>query len=367
MVLVPWYVLARVPVVRTILAVGVKDGFAIMTSGLQCIYNEGRKEGRSSCDFLLIATHTERYYARRSCGAGLYRYCPQLVSWFIITCGEDPKLFHSIHGYVGNVHMGVKRGDPLSTLFFAVAIQAAKDEIDEDIMNLHPGSDTARAAAFADDGVVVGEALLSRFPHYAARIYELTGLHVEMSKSVLVVSGGAAPAVMAAASRLTRASSRHRRRSGPGRRHEGSVGSGAQSRAGPSAQPAQPTAAPVRQQRPPPRPRHDEGAGAALVPRQHRPLQRNMHGPQRWALQAASRAVADGAAPAADGYHSCRRVRSDDRRRHSLRRASWPHTWRHPGRQHHRRPGHVGPPGGGRHQRPTTMPSRPTSPCKHKP
>jgi hypothetical protein len=47
--------------------------------------------------------------------------------------------------------------DPLSTQFFAVAVQAALNEIDEDIMDLHPGSDTARAAAFADDGIVVGE------------------------------------------------------------------------------------------------------------------------------------------------------------------------------------------------------------------
>ena len=32
---------------------GVKDGCAIMTSGLQCIYNEGRG-GKKDCDFLLI-------------------------------------------------------------------------------------------------------------------------------------------------------------------------------------------------------------------------------------------------------------------------------------------------------------------------
>jgi hypothetical protein len=44
------------------------------------------------------------------------------------------------HGHVGSVCTGVKQGDPLSTLFFAVAIQAALDEIDEDIMSLHPGS-----------------------------------------------------------------------------------------------------------------------------------------------------------------------------------------------------------------------------------
>ncbi len=54
---------------------------------------------------------------------GLYQYCPQLVRWFIITYGEDTQLFHSIHGHVGRVCTGVKQGDPLSTLFFAVAIK----------------------------------------------------------------------------------------------------------------------------------------------------------------------------------------------------------------------------------------------------
>ncbi len=99
---------------------------------------------------------------------------------------------------------GVKQGDPLSTLFFTVAIQAARDEIDEDIMDLHPGSDTARAGAFADDGVVVWDALqlVGRFPHYAARIHALTNLHVQMSKNVLMVSGVATPAVMREAGRL---------------------------------------------------------------------------------------------------------------------------------------------------------------------
>ncbi len=115
------------------------------------------------------------------------------MRWFIIiTYGEDTQLFHSIHGLVGSVCTGVKQGDPLSMLFFAVAIQPALDEIDEDIMNLHPGSDTARAGAFADDGVVVGDALklLDRYSHPLRSLPESpTSTYVQMDKNVLEVSG----------------------------------------------------------------------------------------------------------------------------------------------------------------------------------
>ena len=96
-----------------------------MTSGLQCIYNEGRK-GTKDCDFLLIdMRNAYGEVSRAAILRGLYRYCPQLVRWFIITYGEDTQLFHSIHGHVGSVCTGVKQGDPLSTLYFAVAIQPA--------------------------------------------------------------------------------------------------------------------------------------------------------------------------------------------------------------------------------------------------
>jgi hypothetical protein len=64
-------------------------------------------------------------------------------------------------------------------LFFAVAIQTAIEEIDEVIMSLHSGSDSARASAFADDGVVLWDATTLRFPHHVATIHALTDLHVE--------------------------------------------------------------------------------------------------------------------------------------------------------------------------------------------
>ena len=71
-------------------------------------------------------------------------------------------------------------------------------------MRLHPGSDTARAGAFADDGVVAGDALtlLDRYTHYVDRISALTNLHVQIHKNLLVVSGGATPAVRNEAQRL---------------------------------------------------------------------------------------------------------------------------------------------------------------------
>ncbi len=85
---------------------------------------------------------------------------------------------------------GVKQRDPLNTLFFAVALQAALVEIDRDIATNHPGSMTARAMAFADDGIGVGDgaSLLANLPRYECRILELP--RGRAPKTLLVVSGG---------------------------------------------------------------------------------------------------------------------------------------------------------------------------------
>jgi hypothetical protein len=174
------------------LAVSVSDGCAIITSALQCVYDHGRA-GREGCDFLLMdMKNAYGEVLREAILRGLYEYAPHLVRWFIITYGSDTRLFHSLHGFVGWVKTGVKQGDPLSTLFFAVALQAALVEIDRDIATNHPGSMTARAMAFADDGIGVGDgaSLLANLPRYERRILELTGLVVGRPKTLLVVSGG---------------------------------------------------------------------------------------------------------------------------------------------------------------------------------
>ncbi len=64
---------------------------------------------------------------------GLYKYAPQLVRWFILCYGGPSKLFHSVRGFVGWVRTGVKQGDPMATIFFAVALQQAIIDIDRDV------------------------------------------------------------------------------------------------------------------------------------------------------------------------------------------------------------------------------------------
>jgi hypothetical protein len=119
------------------LAVSVSDGCAIITSALQCVYDHGHA-GREGCDFLLMdMKNAYGQVLREAILRGLYEYAPHLR---IITYGSDTRLFHSLHGFVGWVKTGVKQGDPLSTLFFAVALQAALIEIDRDIATNHPGS-----------------------------------------------------------------------------------------------------------------------------------------------------------------------------------------------------------------------------------
>jgi hypothetical protein len=88
---------------------------------------------------------------------GLYKYAPQLVWWFIICYGGPSKLFHSVHGFVGWVRTGVKQGDPMATIFFAVALQQAIIDIDRDVRDTQPDVATAGAMGFADDVDLFGD------------------------------------------------------------------------------------------------------------------------------------------------------------------------------------------------------------------
>ncbi len=87
--------------------------------------------------------------------AGLREHAPALIRWFIISYGSPTQLFHAVHGHVGEVQEGVRQGDPMATIFFAIGFQAAIKRINEHVRAQHPGMPTARAWAFADDLVHV--------------------------------------------------------------------------------------------------------------------------------------------------------------------------------------------------------------------
>ncbi len=94
-----------------------------------------------------------------------------LIRWFIISYGSPTQLFHAVHGHVGEVQEGVRQGDPMATIFFAIGFQAAIKRINEHVRAQHPGMPTARAWAFADDLVIQTRAQIpdDRFRHILRR------------------------------------------------------------------------------------------------------------------------------------------------------------------------------------------------------
>ena len=174
------------------LAVRVTDGTCIMVGMAQATFTHGRS-GVRDCD--VLKTDLKNAYGtvtRNAILRGLYKYAPRLVRWFIICYGGATKLFHSVHGFVGWVRTGVKQGDPMATILFAVALQEAIIHIDGHVRSTHPDSETARAGGFADDCNLYGdgEQLLDNIVGYAETIKDLTGMELCLPKCRLLVSSG---------------------------------------------------------------------------------------------------------------------------------------------------------------------------------
>ena len=91
-----------------------------MVAMAQPTFTHGRI-GARVCDVLKTDLKNADVTTRNAILQGLYKYAPRLVRWFIICYGGATKLFHSVHGFVGWVRTGVKQGDPMATILFAVA------------------------------------------------------------------------------------------------------------------------------------------------------------------------------------------------------------------------------------------------------
>ena len=174
------------------LAVRVTDGTCIMVAMAQATFTHGRR-GARDCD--VLKTDLKNAYGtvlRNAILRGLYKYAPRLIRWFIICYGGATKLFHSVHGFVGWVRTGVKQGDPMATILFAVALQEAIIRIDSDVRATHLDSDTARAGGFADDCNLYGdgERLLDNIVRYKDIIRDLTRMELCLHKCRLLVSSG---------------------------------------------------------------------------------------------------------------------------------------------------------------------------------
>jgi hypothetical protein len=173
-------------------AVRITDGTCIMAALAQATFTAGRG-GAGGAD--VLKTDLKNAYGtvwRSAILRGLYRYAPQLVRWFVICYGGPSKLFHSVHGFVGWVRTGVKQGDPMATIFFAVALQQAIIDIDRDVRDNQPDVATAGAMGFADDVDLFGdgERLLDNIVKYKAIIKDLTGMELCLDKCRLLLGRG---------------------------------------------------------------------------------------------------------------------------------------------------------------------------------
>ena len=86
----------------------------------------------------------------------------------------------------------MKQGDPMATIFFAVALQQAIIDIDKDVRDTQPDVATAGAMGFADDVDLFGdgERLLDNIVKYKAIIKDLTGMELCLDKCRLLLGRG---------------------------------------------------------------------------------------------------------------------------------------------------------------------------------
>ena len=174
------------------LAVRTTDGTCIMAAMAQACFTDGRNGGAGRD---VLATDLENAYGsvfRSAIHRGLRKYAPHLLRWFIVCYGSPSKLFHAVHGFVGWVRSGVKQGDPMATILFAVALQEAIVQIDTELRAAQPNVATAGAGGFADDVDLYGdgELLLDNIVHIAEVIEALTGMKLCIRKCKLLVSSG---------------------------------------------------------------------------------------------------------------------------------------------------------------------------------
>lgn len=123
-------------------AVSVSDGTTVMAEIAQMMFDLGRSMLALDC------ANAYNTVNRDAVLRGLKEHAPQLVRWFLTCYSGDTRVYHITHGFVGTCRTGVKQGDPLPTLFFALALQEALEKIDADVKHAHGGQPRDQ-----DDGV----------------------------------------------------------------------------------------------------------------------------------------------------------------------------------------------------------------------
>ena len=155
-------------------------------------FNRGRNKNDTHSDIMFLdLRNAYNAISRNAVYRGLARYCPELLPWFIWTHRTTSKLITSSGQEVGTCYTGIKQGDPLSALYFAVGIQDTLQAIHDKLREEDPnGHDHTSTNAYADDIKLRGDAtkLLNLLPWIKQVVKEDTGLEVVPSKTQLVLS-----------------------------------------------------------------------------------------------------------------------------------------------------------------------------------
>ena len=187
----------------TQVAVGTSGGCEIIASLVQFTLNKGSDYLDNSDDpdshraaWLLDLPNAFNKVNRRSIAIGIQRYCPELLDLFAITYGRQSELrAHTADGrgqLIGHSMKGCRQGDPLSMLYFSVALQPALLQIQELLLTEHgqmPYEPTT--IAYADDIALCGNAsiirnCMSRINNF---IVQATGISLNLKKCKVIGRG----------------------------------------------------------------------------------------------------------------------------------------------------------------------------------
>ena len=171
------------------LAVGTSGGTEILATVARHAYHEGLAV--ASLDF----AKAYQSMRRGAIAKGLQEYCPELLPLFKALYGTSSHLRANTAdergALVGLSSTGCKQGDPLSTLFFCVGLQASLLEIQtrgERLLATRNFGSIFYLLGFADDLQIIGSPLLVQ--HLAldvAEVSERCGLTFNKAKSNVLV------------------------------------------------------------------------------------------------------------------------------------------------------------------------------------
>ena len=174
-------------------AVGIRDAGAILHTVAQSVFEAGTADDSTheDCDILKIDIANAYNTMRRKCiYQGLLEIEPSLVRWFLLTHNISSDLVHSTGAVVGRCGTGVKQGDPLASMLFAVGLHKVLVNVHNLVRERHKDTVYARAFAYADDFNLVGDVnkLRELLPDVEQMIQTDTGMRIAVHKTNVVLA-----------------------------------------------------------------------------------------------------------------------------------------------------------------------------------